>query len=48
MVNGRISLRSYGKYRLTSFFWKKILNDLSVAGMITEIDAARFTNIGMA
>ncbi len=47
MVNGRFSLRSYGKYRLTSFFWKKILNDLSAAGMITKIDAARFTNIGM-
>ena len=47
MVNGRFSLRSYGKYRLTRFFWKKILNDLSAAGMITKIDAARFTNIGM-
>ena len=47
MVNGRFSLRSYGKYRLTSFFWKKILTDLSAAGMITKIDAARFTNIGM-
>jgi 3-deoxy-D-manno-octulosonic-acid transferase len=47
MVNGRFSLRSYGKYRLTSFFWKKILNALSAAGMITKIDAARFTNIGM-
>lgn len=48
MVNGRFSLRSYGRYRLTSFFWKKILNDLSVAGMITKIDAARFINIGMS
>jgi len=48
MVNGRFSLRSYGKYCLTSFFWKKILNDLSAAGMITKIDAARLTSIGMA
>jgi len=47
MVNGRISPRSYSKYRLTRFFWKRILYNLDYAGMITEIDAVRFKNIGM-
>jgi 3-deoxy-D-manno-octulosonic-acid transferase len=47
MVNGRISPRSYRKYRLTRFFWKRILYNLSAAGMIASIDAARLKNIGM-
>ena len=47
MVNGRISPRSYRKYRLTRFFWKRILYNLNAAGMIAEIDAVRFKNIGM-
>ncbi len=47
MVNGRISPRSYRKYRLTSFFWKRILYNLNAAGMIAEIDAGRLKNIGM-
>src|SRR4030066_1277810 len=48
IVNGRISLRSYSKYRWTNFFWKKILNDLSAAAMISEIDASRLKKIGMS
>ena len=47
MVNGRISPRSYRRYRLTGFFWEKVLTNLSVAGMISEIDAIRMKNIGM-
>jgi 3-deoxy-D-manno-octulosonic-acid transferase len=47
MVNGRISPRSYSKYRLTKFFWKIILYNLNAAGMIAEIDAVRLKNIGM-
>ena len=35
MVNGRISPRSYNKYRLTRCFWKSILANLCAAGMIT-------------
>jgi len=31
MVNGRISPRSYGKYRLTKFFWQNSLRTLSTA-----------------
>jgi 3-deoxy-D-manno-octulosonic-acid transferase len=47
MVNGRISPRSYGKYRLTKFFWQNALATLSAAGMISRIDADRIKNIGM-
>jgi 3-deoxy-D-manno-octulosonic-acid transferase len=47
MVNGRISPRSYNKYRLTRLFWKRILYNLNAAGMIAEIDAVRLQNIGM-
>lgn len=47
MVNGRISPRSYRKYRLTKFFWKKILTNLNAAGMIAGIDADRLKEIGM-
>jgi len=47
MVNGRISPRSYRKYRLTRVFWKGILYNLNAAGMIAEIDAVRLKNIGL-
>jgi 3-deoxy-D-manno-octulosonic-acid transferase len=48
MVNGRLSPRSYKKYRLTMYFWRRVLADLSCAGMIAEIDASRIKSIGMA
>jgi 3-deoxy-D-manno-octulosonic-acid transferase len=48
MVNGRLSPRSYRKYRLTKCFWKRVLADLSAAGMIAEVDASRIKTIGMA
>ena len=47
MVNGRISLRSYRKYKATRFFWGKILANLNAAGMISGLDAERLQNIGM-
>jgi len=47
MVNGRISPRSYGRYRLTKLFWKRVLNDLDAAGMISSVDSERLENIGM-
>jgi 3-deoxy-D-manno-octulosonic-acid transferase len=47
MVNGRISPRSYHRYRLTKFFWKRVLCNLNAAGMIAGIDAERMKNIGM-
>ena len=48
MVNGRLSPRSYDKYRWTRYFWQKVLADLRVAGMIAEVDAVRIKSIGMA
>jgi 3-deoxy-D-manno-octulosonic-acid transferase len=47
MVNGRISPRSYRRYRLTRFFWKGVLRNLDAAGMISGIDAQRIKDIGM-
>ncbi len=47
MVNGRISPRSYGKYKLTKFFWRRILRHLSAAAMISAIDAARVKEMGI-
>jgi 3-deoxy-D-manno-octulosonic-acid transferase len=48
MVNGRLSPRSYKKYRLTKCFWQRTLTGLCAAGMIAEVDASRLKNIGMA
>jgi 3-deoxy-D-manno-octulosonic-acid transferase len=47
MVNGRISPRSFRKYKLTQFFWERILTNLCAAGMIAGIDAERLKSIGM-
>lgn len=48
MVNGRISPRSYMKYRRTRFFWKHVLFNIDEAGMITDVDAERIRKIGLA
>lgn len=47
MVNGRISPRSFSKYRSTRFFWQRILENVAEAGMISDIDASRISSIGM-
>lgn len=47
MVNGRISPRSFSKYRKTSFFWRRVLKNVAMAGMISDIDASRISGIGM-
>ena len=47
MVNGRISPRSYRRYRLTNFLWKRVLGNLDFAGMISKVDAERLVDIGM-
>ena len=47
MANGRISPRSFRRYRATRFFWKKILAALGDAGVISEIDAERLVVLGM-
>ncbi len=48
MVNGRISPRSYRRYRLTAFFWKEVLTLVDAAGMISQVDAERIKAIGLA
>lgn len=47
MVNGRISPRSYRRYRQTNFLWKRVLAHLDFAGMISQVDADRVKDIGM-
>jgi 3-deoxy-D-manno-octulosonic-acid transferase len=47
MANGRISPRSYRRYRATRFFWKGILAALDLAGVISKIDAQRLAALGM-
>jgi 3-deoxy-D-manno-octulosonic-acid transferase len=47
MANGRISPRSFRRYRATRFFWKGILAFLDDAGMISDIDAQRIAALGM-
>ncbi|HPL96684.1 MAG TPA: glycosyltransferase N-terminal domain-containing protein [Smithellaceae bacterium] len=47
MVNGRISNRSFNKYRRTGFFWRRILQSVDCAAMITQLDADRITQMGM-
>jgi len=47
LANGRISPRSYRRYYRTRFFWKRVLQDLDAARMISEIDARRIKDIGM-
>lgn len=47
LANGRLSPRSFRRYRRTRFFWRKILVRLDEAGVISATDAARFAALGM-
>ncbi len=47
MANGRISPRSFRRYRATRFFWKGVLAALDEAGVISATDAERLAAIGM-
>ena len=47
MVNGRLSPRSFRRYRLTRFFWQGILRDLARVGVISGLDAERFGSLGV-
>ena len=47
MVNGRISPRSYRRYRQTNLLWRRVLDELTFAGMISGTDARRLEDIGM-
>lgn len=47
MVNGRISPRSFARYRSTLFFWRGVFGGLDRAGMISETDAERAATLGV-
>ncbi|MDD5724292.1 MAG: 3-deoxy-D-manno-octulosonic acid transferase [Syntrophales bacterium] len=47
MVNGRISPRSFRRYRQTRFFWKRVMNMVDVTGVISAIDASRLEALGV-
>ena len=46
VVSGRISNRSYHKYRWGRFFFSKVLDNIHVFCMQTEVDTKRIINIG--
>jgi 3-deoxy-D-manno-octulosonic-acid transferase len=48
LVNGRISETSFRRYRLIHSFMRRVLNDLSVALMQSDRDAARIRELGLA
>ncbi len=47
MVNGRLSPRSFSGYRRTRFFWRRVLENVDAAGMISEVDASRIAAMGI-
>jgi 3-deoxy-D-manno-octulosonic-acid transferase len=47
VVNGRLSEKSFGRYRLVLPFVRRMLADLSLALMQTEADAARIRALGL-
>ena len=47
LVNGRISRQSFRRYRLITFFLKRILSSLNMAVMQSEADAERLEYLGM-
>lgn len=47
LVNGRISARSFQRYRLIRPFISRVLDHLTIAIMQTEADAARITALGL-
>lgn len=48
LINGRISERSLRNYQILSRFMRAVVNDLSIAVMQTEADAARIRQLGLA
>ena len=48
LVNGRISDKSFGRYKMVRAFIRRALNHLRVAVMQSELDAARISELGMA
>jgi 3-deoxy-D-manno-octulosonic-acid transferase len=48
LVNGRISEKSFGRYRAIRPFIRRVLSDLSLAAVQTQADAARLSALGLA
>lgn len=46
LVNGRISPRSFHRYRMSRFFWKGVLGSMDHLGMISLVDAERIRAFG--
>ncbi len=46
LFNGRISLRSYSRYRWMGAFFRKVAAYISLFGMQTELDARRIISLG--
>ncbi len=47
LVNGRISRQSFRRYKLITFFLRRVLSSLSIAVMQSEMDAERLGELGM-
>ncbi|MCK9195692.1 MAG: 3-deoxy-D-manno-octulosonic acid transferase [Syntrophales bacterium] len=48
MVNGRISPRSFRRYRLSRFFWKRVLAFVDRVGVISDVDGERILSLGLS
>ncbi|HJQ32350.1 MAG TPA: 3-deoxy-D-manno-octulosonic acid transferase [Pyrinomonadaceae bacterium] len=48
LVNGRISEKSFGRYKLIKPFIRRVLADLSLAAAQSEADAERLVRLGLA
>lgn len=48
LINGRISDKSFSRYQLVRPFIRRVLNDLAIATLQTDRDAARVRELGLA
>ena len=48
LVNGRISRQSFRRYKLITFFLRRVLSSLSIAVMQSELDADRLRTLGIS
>jgi len=46
LVNGRISRKSFGRYKRIKFFLRHVLHDVTIAVMQSETDAGRLRELG--
>ena len=47
LINGRISIKSFGRYQMIRPFIRGVLNDLAIALMQSEQDASRIRELGI-